>query len=102
MPSHRMHHGLVALSASAVAAIYMAGYLRTQAADATIGAAAVATPTVGQSAPVVTAAPTATAPQPVPRRQPAASGRPAPATQPTSPPASSASTAPATSQTQAA
>ena len=101
-----MHRGLVALSASAVAAIYMAGFLRTQAADATIGAAAVATPTVGQSAPVVAAAPTATAPQPVLRRQPAASGSPAAATQPTSPfsspPTTSASTAPATTQTQAA
>ena len=33
MPTQRMHRGLVALSASAIAAIYMAGYLRTQAAD---------------------------------------------------------------------
>jgi uncharacterized protein with FMN-binding domain len=37
-----MHRGVVALSASAIAAIYMAGYLRTQSADASIGAAAVA------------------------------------------------------------
>src|SRR5216683_1974201 len=42
MPSSRMHRGLVALSASAVAAIYMAGYLRTQSADAGIGASAAA------------------------------------------------------------
>jgi uncharacterized protein with FMN-binding domain len=45
MPSYRMHRGLVALSASAVAAIYMAGYLRTQAADASIGAATDVAPT---------------------------------------------------------
>jgi uncharacterized protein with FMN-binding domain len=58
-----MHRGLVALSASAVAAIYMAGYLRTQAADASIGAAAVPTLGAADSAPVAAAAPT-TAPQP--------------------------------------
>src|SRR4030081_1352553 len=39
MPANRMHRGLVALSASAVAAIYMVGYVRTQSADATIGTA---------------------------------------------------------------
>ena len=43
MATQRMHRGLVALSASAVAAIYLAGYLRTQSADASIGAAAVPT-----------------------------------------------------------
>jgi uncharacterized protein with FMN-binding domain len=53
-----MHRGLVALSASAVAAIYMAGYLRTQAADASIDAAAVPTLAASQSAPVAAAAPT--------------------------------------------
>jgi uncharacterized protein with FMN-binding domain len=35
-----MHRGLVALSASAIAAVYMAGYLRTQPADASLGALA--------------------------------------------------------------
>jgi uncharacterized protein with FMN-binding domain len=54
-----MPRGLVAISASAVAAIYMAGYLRTQAADAGIEAAAVPTLAVATSAPIV-----ATAPQP--------------------------------------
>ncbi len=63
-----MHRGLVALSASAIAAVYMAGYLRTQSADASIGAAAVPTlqptaPAVQRSAPLPTAPPTATAPQ---------------------------------------
>jgi uncharacterized protein with FMN-binding domain len=61
-----MHRGLVALSASAVAAIYMAGYLRTQAADASIGAAAVPTVAVATSAPVSAAAPAPTA-TPAPR-----------------------------------
>jgi len=51
-----MHRGLVALSASAVAAIYMAGYLRTQSADASIGAAALPT---AQSVQVAAAAPAA-------------------------------------------
>jgi uncharacterized protein with FMN-binding domain len=53
-----MHRGLVAVSASAIAAVYMAGYLRTQSADASIGAAAV------QSASVVASAPIATNPAP--------------------------------------
>lgn len=56
MASHRMHRGLVAISASAVAAIYMAGFLRTQAADAGIAAdtapsVALASPTVVSAAP---------------------------------------------------
>jgi uncharacterized protein with FMN-binding domain len=55
-----MHRGLVALSASAVAAIYLAGYVRTQAADASIAAATVPTLT----APVAAAAPAAT-PSPI-------------------------------------
>ncbi|MGI9148326.1 MAG: FMN-binding protein [Chloroflexota bacterium] len=40
MPTPRLHRGIVALSASAIAAVYMAGYMRTQSADASIGAAA--------------------------------------------------------------
>src|ERR1051326_2492826 len=58
MPTHRMHRGLVALSASAVAAIYMAGYLRTQAADASIDAATGPSLAAAQSAPVAASAPT--------------------------------------------
>jgi uncharacterized protein with FMN-binding domain len=73
-----MHRGLVALSASAVAAIYMAGYLRTQAADASIAAAAVPTATLGQGAPIAAAAPTATPPQPIVLRQPPTVARAAP------------------------
>ena len=36
MPKHRMSRGLVALSAAAVASVYMAGYVHTQAADASL------------------------------------------------------------------
>ncbi|HYW88209.1 MAG TPA: FMN-binding protein [Chloroflexota bacterium] len=83
MPSHRMPRGLVALSASAVAAIYLAGYLRTQAADASIAAAAVPTLALGQSTPVVAVAPTSTPAPPIVRRQSQTSTRspaaPAPA-----------------------
>src|ERR1051326_1796284 len=60
MPTHRMHRGLVALSASAVAAIYMAGYLRTQAADASIEAATPPTPVAAVAAPPLAAPPTVT------------------------------------------
>ena len=83
MASNRMHRGLVALSASAIAAVYMAGYLRTQAADANMAAAEpalLASPT--SQVAVATVAP---APRPVIQRQ----------TQPTSPPS-----APLTSQPQ--
>ncbi len=85
-----MPRSLVALSASAVAAIYMAGYLHTQAADASIAVAAVPTLTVGQAAAV--AAPTATAPQPTIQRQPATSSRTQPTPQST--PAGSSASAP--------
>jgi uncharacterized protein with FMN-binding domain len=101
-----MHRGLVALSASAVAAIYMAGFLRTQAADATIGAAAIPIATVSEGAPVAAAAPTSAPPpllQSAPAAQPAAAqpqaaqapaaqappARTAPLAQPTPAPASS-------------
>ena len=67
MPKNRMPRRLVALSASAVAAVYLAGYLRTQAADSAIGLAsgpsllATAIPTASVGAAVVAAAPPATA-----------------------------------------
>jgi uncharacterized protein with FMN-binding domain len=93
MASTRMHRGLVALSASAIAAVYMAGYLRTQAADATI-AAGEPSLTAAPSAQVAVAAPPAVtlapAPQPVVQRQVPGAPRPAatPATQ-AQPPAQS-------------
>ena len=72
MASNRMHRGLVALSASAIAAVYMAGYLRTQAADAIIAAAEPAVLASPTSQVAVAAAPPATAtpaPRPVVQRQ---------------------------------
>jgi uncharacterized protein with FMN-binding domain len=67
MPRNRVHPGLVALSASAITAIYVAGYVRTQPADAAIDA-----PT---PAPVTAPAPTTGTPTPavvpaLPRQQP--------------------------------
>jgi uncharacterized protein with FMN-binding domain len=90
MPTNRMHRGLVTLSASAVAAIYMAGYLRTQSADASIGAAALPT---AASVAVVVAAPAVTTPTPSPLVQPfvqpqvPVATRAAPTAQPTVAPA---------------
>ena len=46
MAKNRMPPSLVALSSAAITAIYVAGYLRTEAADASIGASDAATPTV--------------------------------------------------------
>jgi uncharacterized protein with FMN-binding domain len=74
-----MHRGLVALSASAVAAIYMAGYLRTQAADASIGAADV----LPSPAAVATAPPAPSATAPVVVQRPSTQARTAPTPQPT-------------------
>jgi len=71
MDAQRLHRGLVALSASAIAAVYLAGYVRTQSADASIGAAALPTlapsPSIGIAA---APAPAATA-TPFPRVEPA-------------------------------
>jgi uncharacterized protein with FMN-binding domain len=79
-----MHRGLVALSASAVAAIYMAGYLRTQAADAVIGDTAVPTLSTANTAPALTTTP---APQPVViQRLTPVAPLAAPTPQPTGPP----------------
>jgi hypothetical protein len=62
MAAKRMHRGLVAVSASAIAAVYLAGYLRTQSADASIGASSMLTPAASSTAAVaVAAAPLATA-----------------------------------------
>jgi uncharacterized protein with FMN-binding domain len=92
-----MHRGLVALSAAAVAAIYMAGYLRTQSADARIGASALPTAERAPAvAAVVVVAPSTTVParatptalQQVPptvQRQVPVAERAAPTAQPTAP-----------------
>jgi uncharacterized protein with FMN-binding domain len=102
-----MHRGLVALSASAVAAIYMAGYLRTQAADASIAAAAVPTLGAAQSAPVAAAAAPTLAPPtvtPVPQaptqRQVPGAARVVPTPQPTARPSTASSSGSAQTQSQ--
>jgi uncharacterized protein with FMN-binding domain len=86
MATQRMHRGLVALSASAIAAVYLAGYVRTQSADASIGAAALPTLAPSPSAAIAVAAvPSATATPvprvvptvPVPRSVPTATAAPA-------------------------
>jgi uncharacterized protein with FMN-binding domain len=92
-----MHRGLVALSTSAVAAIYLAGYLRTQSADASIAAAAVPTLAAAESASVVAAAPPATAtpaPQPFIQRQIPVAPRAAPTPQSAAPPPQGGTTTP--------
>jgi uncharacterized protein with FMN-binding domain len=81
MAKRRMHRGLVALSASAVAAIYLAGYVRTQPADATLDV-------VEPTAIVATVRPSST---PQPTLQPSV-GRALPATTPVPAPAASAAT----------
>src|SRR4051812_13350097 len=50
MAKHRMHRGLVALSATAIAAIYTVGVIHTQPADAAINASTAA-PLVAQASP---------------------------------------------------
>src|SRR5579859_191899 len=109
MPSHRMPRGLVALSASAVAAIYMAGYLRTQAADASIEAAAVPTLAAAQSAPVAASAPAQAPPPavaPAPQQQrgspvgSTSAAQPGVAPRSSSPPAPAAGSGPAQTQGQ--
>jgi len=50
MAKHRMHRGLVALSATAIAAIYTVGLIHTQPADAAINAST-AVPQVAQASP---------------------------------------------------
>src|SRR6266446_8314755 len=91
MPSSRMHRGLVALSASAITAVYLAGYLRTQSADASIGASAAAlSPGVTASAAIATNPPVGATPiaiPPVVQRQVPVAPRVVPAAQPTPTPA---------------
>src|ERR1700694_648890 len=92
MATKRLHRGLVAVSASAVAAIYMAGYLRTQSADASIGAAALSPGVTTTSLPVAAnpgVGATATAIPVLPpaiQRQVPVAPRTGPAPQPTAPP----------------
>ena len=70
-----MHRGLAALSASAVAAIYLAGFVRTEPADA--GLSPVATETPVATTPAAT--PTGVASTAAPARAASATATPAPA-----------------------
>lgn len=60
MPKNRMPRGLVALGSTAVAAIYLAGYARTQSADASIDAIVASVASETPIAATSTATPTAT------------------------------------------
>jgi uncharacterized protein with FMN-binding domain len=97
MPKNRMPRGLVALGASAVAAIYVVGYARTQSADASIDAIATAVATAPPTA-AATTQPTAAINQ---RQRSAAATSTSTSTAATptvAPTAPSASTAPTTAQ----
>src|SRR2546423_5463509 len=91
--NQRMPRRLVALSASAITAVYVAGYLLTGAADAGLGASAAAPPTEIATTATVRANPTL-----APRlAQPTATGAPArvPTTAPARAPTAAATAAPA-------
>ena len=104
MAKDRIHPGLVALSATAITAIYVAGYMRTQAADASIAAAASAasSPTAlvaPAAAPGTTAAPTPVLPRRGDNGQGVTSRRGVPPTPPpTTPPAPAAAAVPSAAQ----
>lgn len=66
MANHRLSRGIVSLAASAITAVYAAGYLHTQAADASIGAADTAAPPVMTSAPATAQPPAVTTTNPLP------------------------------------
>lgn len=77
MPSTRISRGLVSLAASAITAVYVAGYLHTQAADSTYGDSGVTAPVA-----VETVSPMSGVPSLTPAPRPAvlvATATPAPA-----------------------
>ena len=57
MPSARMSRGLVSLAASAITAVYIAGYVHTQSADAVLGTTDAASVVVQTASPVPAATP---------------------------------------------
>jgi uncharacterized protein with FMN-binding domain len=83
MASNRLGRNVVALAASAITAVYAAGYIHTQAADASLGAPA--------AAPSMTTAPAGGQPPQVTTTNPLpqATARPAAATAPSGQPAAS-------------
>ncbi|MBV9542900.1 MAG: FMN-binding protein [Chloroflexi bacterium] len=107
MAKNRMPTGLVALSTTAITAIYIAGYVRTQAADATIAdaqaaptasAASVSAPVAAPATPVPTNAPTVPARRGAPQgtsrdAQPPTTSRTAPTATPAPQPAAQSQSA---------
>ncbi len=86
MPKNRLDRRLATLSAAVIGAIYAVGYVRTEHADAALGAADVATPLPATSGP----APVNTAP-PVLAQPPQPTATSAPSASPTSTSASTSS-----------
>jgi uncharacterized protein with FMN-binding domain len=66
MANHRLSRGIVSLAASAITAVYAAGYIHTQAADASIGAADAAAAPVTSSEPATAQPPAVTTTNPLP------------------------------------
>jgi uncharacterized protein with FMN-binding domain len=66
MANHRLSRGIVSLAASAITAVYAAGYIHTQAADASIGAADAAVTPATSSAPATAQPPALTTTNPLP------------------------------------
>src|SRR6187399_1737639 len=101
MSKNRMPRGLVALSASAVAAIYFAGYARTQSADASIddittAVASTSPTTVATVQPSTAIAPTQRATRGR-QAQPSAPTAPSSPSTSTTAPSAASTTAPSTS-----
>jgi uncharacterized protein with FMN-binding domain len=65
MASNRLSRSVVSLAASAITAVYAAGYIHTQAADASLGAADTVAPTFA-SAPIAAQPPVVTTTNPAP------------------------------------
>jgi len=74
MPSNRLSRGFVSLAASAITAVYVAGYVHTQAADESLGTPIVSTPiqAVRADRPTPVSEPTPLAVASPPARPPAA------------------------------
>ena len=65
MPSNRVSRSVVSLAASAITAVYAAGYIHTQAADASLGTPDAGAPSVA-SAPATAQPPAVTTTNPLP------------------------------------
>ena len=78
MANHKLSRGIVSLAASAITAVYAAGYIHTQAADAAIGAADAGAPPATTNAAAPSQPPAVTTTNPLPtnpaRQAPSTSG----------------------------